>query len=181
MPDRRELPQLLPSSRPCGWPTTRPLTPPSGRPRRKSWRNASGGNSDAATVATAGIAPVGVVAPGVATKMVGVATTTTAAGVAAVVEAREARRVMAVAQGAGKGAALVSTTGAMAAAVAVATESGGTAREDVQRGTARQPPPDCLRPRAPRRVDHVLAGNRCRESWQKEHLGLSLLPFCWVC
>ena len=100
------------------------------------------------TVATAGTAPVGVVAPGVAAKTVGVTTTTTVAGVAAVVEAGEARRVLVVFQGAPEGATLVATTGAVAAALAEATEGGGTAREDVQRGTARQPPPAHLQPRA---------------------------------
>ena len=44
----------------------------------KSWQNETGGNSDAATVATAGTATVGVSA-----KKVGEATTTTAAGVTA--------------------------------------------------------------------------------------------------
>ena len=81
-------------------------------------------------------------------KMVGVATTTTAAGVTAAVEAGEARRVLVVAQGAADGATLVATTGAVAAALAEVTEGGGGAREDVQRGTARQPPPARLRPRA---------------------------------
>ena len=48
---------------------------------------------------------MGVVAPGAAAKMVGVATTTTAAGMTAEVwEAREARRVLVVAQDAAKGA-----------------------------------------------------------------------------
>ena len=106
------------------------------------------GNSDAATVETAGTLPVGMVAPGVATKMVGVATTTTAAWVAAVVEAREARRVLVVAQGATEGETLVAATGAVAAALAEATGGGGTARDDVQCGTARQPPPARLRLRA---------------------------------
>ena len=58
-------------------------------PRRTSWRNATGRNSDAATVATAGTATVVVAA-----KIVGVATTTTTAGVTAVVEAGEAHRVL---------------------------------------------------------------------------------------
>ena len=80
--------------------------------------------------------------------MVGVATTTTVAGVAAVVEARKARRVLVVAQCAAEGASLVAAFGAVAEALAEATEGGGMAREDVQRGTARQPPPARLRPRA---------------------------------
>ena len=53
-----------------------------------------------------------------------------------------------VAQGAAEGATLSATTGAVAAALAEVKEGGGTAREDVQRGTARQPPPARLRPRA---------------------------------
>ena len=53
-----------------------------------------------------------------------------------------------VAQGAAEGGNLFATTGAVAAALAEATEGGGTAQEHVQRGTARQPPPACLRPRA---------------------------------
>ena len=58
------------------------------KPRRKSWRNATRGNSDATTVATAWTATVRMAA-----KMVGVATITTVAGVTAVVEAGEAHRV----------------------------------------------------------------------------------------
>ena len=58
-------------------------------PRRKGWQNEIGGNRDAATVTTAGVATVGV-----AVKMVGVATTTTAAGVTAVMVAGEAHRVL---------------------------------------------------------------------------------------
>ena len=104
--------------------------------------------SDAATVAIAGTATVGVVAPGVAEKMVGVATTTAAAGVAVVVEAGEVRRVLVVARDVAKGATVVATTGAVAAALSEATEGGGMAREDVQRGTARLPPPAHLRLRA---------------------------------
>ena len=56
--------------------------------------------------------------------------------------------MLVVAQGTADGAALVPTTGAVAAALAEAAEGGGTAREDVQRGTARQPTSVCLRPRA---------------------------------
>ena len=78
----------------------------------------------------------------------GVATTTTASGVAVVVEVREARGVLVVAQRTAKGTTLVATTGAVTAAMAETTEGGGTAREDVQRGTDRQPPPARVRPRA---------------------------------
>ena len=56
--------------------------------QRNCWRNALGGNSDAATVATTGTAPMGMVAPGVATRIMEVATTTTPAWLAAVMEAR---------------------------------------------------------------------------------------------
>ena len=66
-----------------------PLPCLSAEPRRKSWWNETGGNSDAAAVATAGTAT-----GGVAANMVGVATTTTAVGVTAVVEAGEAHRVL---------------------------------------------------------------------------------------
>ena len=54
--------------------------------------------SNTATVAIAGTATVGVVAPGVAEKIVGVTTTITAARAAVVVEANDARRVLVVAQ-----------------------------------------------------------------------------------
>ena len=57
-------------------------------PRRKSRTNATGGNGDTATVATAGTAAVGVTA-----NMVGMATTTIAAGVTAVMEGGEAHRL----------------------------------------------------------------------------------------
>ena len=85
-----------------------------------------------------------VVAPGVAKTMVGVVV----AGVIAVVEAGEARRVLGVAQGAADGPSLVVSTEEVAASVAESTEGGGTSREYVQSGTARQPPPARLRPRA---------------------------------
>ena len=58
-------------------------------PRTKSWQTKTGGNSDAAIVATARTSSVGVAA-----KMVGATTTTTTAGVTAVVEAGEAHRVL---------------------------------------------------------------------------------------
>ena len=57
--------------------------------RRESCRNSTGRNSHAATAATVETATVGVSA-----KMLGVATTTTTAGVTAVVEAGEAHRVL---------------------------------------------------------------------------------------
>ena len=79
--------------------------------------------------------------------MVGVANTIAAAGMTAVVEVGEARRLLVVAQGTANGAPLVATTRAVATALVEATEGGGTARENVQRGTARQPPPARLRPR----------------------------------
>ena len=80
--------------------------------------------------------------------IVGVATTTTAAMVAMVVEAREARRVLVVAQDAAKGETRAEPTGVVAAALGEAPEGGGTAHEVVQRGTARPPPLACLRARA---------------------------------
>ena len=78
------------------------------------------------TLAIAGTATVGVVAPGVAAKKV---------------EAEEARRALVVAQDAAKGATRVTKTEAVAAALGEAPEGGGTAQEAVQRGTARPPPP----------------------------------------
>ena len=128
---------------PVFWPT--PEEKSEERNRRKT---------DAATAAIAGTATVGVVAPGVVAAklketaiMVGVATTTTAAEVAVVVDAGEARRVFVVAQDAAKGPIRVETTGATAASLGKALECGG-GREDEWRGAARQPPPVRLRPRA---------------------------------
>ena len=149
MPGRREPPRPLPSSNPRGWPTTRPPTPSSGRSRRKSLRKATAVNSEAAAAATAGTAPVGAVAPGVAAKIMGVATPTTAAGVAAaVVEVRLARRVMVVAQDAANEASRTEPTGVMAAALGEAPEGIGTSNEVVQRGMTRPPPPARVRARA---------------------------------
>ena len=79
--------------------------------------------------------------------MVGVVATTTAAGVATLVEAREERRVLVVAQSAAKGATKPEPTGAAAEVREEAPEDGGTAHEGAQRGTARQPPPPRLRAR----------------------------------
>ena len=87
---------------------------------------------------------MGVLIPGAAAKLVGVVTTT-AARVAAVMEAREARPELVVAQNAAKGATSVATTRAVAAALGETQESGGTAQDGVQRGKARQPPPARLR------------------------------------
>ena len=53
-----------------------------------------------------------------------------------------------VPEGAAEGATLVQQPGQFAAARAEATDGGGMARKDVQRGTARQPSPARLRPRA---------------------------------
>ena len=64
------------------------------------------------------------------------------------VEAEEKRRVLVVTQVAAGGATVVATTGTVAAAPAEPTEEGRTAREYVQRGTARQPLPARLRLRA---------------------------------
>ena len=110
-------PDTCPRRGPATGATTRPPTPFSGRPRRKSWRNPSGGNSDTAEATTAGTEPVGVVAPGVPAKMVGVATTTTAAGATAtMVKAGEGRRVLVAALDASKGETRPEPTGAAAAA-----------------------------------------------------------------
>ena len=53
-----------------------------------------------------------------------------------------------VPEGAAEVATLVQQPGQLAADLAEATEGGEMAREGVQRGTARQPPPARLRPRA---------------------------------
>ena len=53
-----------------------------------------------------------------------------------------------LAEGAAEGATLVQQPGQLAAALAKATEGVGTAREDVLRGTTRQPPPARLRSQA---------------------------------
>ena len=89
MQDRRERRRLLPSSRPCGWPTKRPPTLFSSRTpgeelakcnRGKQRRTNSGDRGDCNR------AGVG--------KILGVATTTTAAGVTAGAKAVEAHRVL---------------------------------------------------------------------------------------
>ena len=91
---------------------------------------------------------MGVVAPGVVSATVGVATPTTTAGVTAVAEAEEARLGLVMARDAAKGVASEEATGAVAAALGVAMVEDGTAREDVPTGTARRPPSARLRPRA---------------------------------
>ena len=63
--------------------------------------------------------------------MVAMSTITNAAGVAAVVEAREARRGPVVAQGAAEWTTSAATPGAEAATLAEATDGGGTARDEV--------------------------------------------------
>ena len=104
--------------------------------------------------AIGGTETVEVVAPGMVAarlretgKMVRMVATTTAAGVATVVEAREARRVPVVAQSAAKGATRPEPTRAGAVAREDAPEDGETAHEGVQRGTARPSPPARLRAR----------------------------------
>ena len=78
-------------------------------------------------------------------EMVGMVATTTAAGVATMVEAREERRVLVVAYSAAKGATRFEPTGAAFAAWEEAPEDRGTVHEDLQSGAARQPPPARLR------------------------------------
>ena len=73
---------------------------------------------------------------------------TTAAGEAAVVEARQARLVLVVAQDAAKGASMPEPTGAVAAAREKAQEGVQAAHEGVQHGAADPLPPDRLRARA---------------------------------
>ena len=109
--------------------------------------------------------------------MVAMATFTYASGVAAVVEAREARRVPVVAQGAADWTTLAATTGAVAAALAEATDGGGTAREEVQHETASQPPPLVFG------LEHVtvVAGQMHRKPWLKENLCRRLSRSCCVC
>lgn len=91
---------------------------------------------DAATVVIAGTATVGLVARGVAAKMVETTTTTTGTGLAVMVEARKGHQVLAGAQDPAKGVAMVATIGAVAAALAVTLEGRGTAQVVVQRGKA---------------------------------------------
>ena len=79
--------------------------------------------------------------------MVGVVATTTAVGVATVVEAREGLRVVVVGQNAAKGATRHEPTGAAAAAREEAPEDGGTAPKGLQRETARPPSPARIRAR----------------------------------
>ena len=83
--------------------------------------------SDAATFAIAGTASVGVVDPEVTTIHGGGGDHHHRRGVAAVVEVGWARRVRVVAQHAAKGATMVATTKAVAAALVEATEGRGTA------------------------------------------------------
>ena len=71
--------------------------------------------------------------------MMGVAITTAAAVVTAMVKAAGGASGAGVAQGTADGATLVATTGVVDEAMA----------EDVQRGTARQPPPARRWPQAP--------------------------------
>ena len=86
-----------------------------------------------------------------------------------------------VPEGAAEGATFVQQPGQLAAALAEATEGGGMTGEDVQRGKARQPPPARLRLPARTSEVVVVAGKKCQEQWQEEHLGLRLLPSCCVC
>ena len=79
--------------------------------------------------------------------MVEVVATTTAAGVATGVEAREERRVLMVAHSAAKGVTKPEPTCAAAAAREETPEDGGTTHEGLQRETGHQPPPARLRAR----------------------------------
>ena len=86
-----------------------------------------------------------------------------------------------MAEGAAEGATLVQQPGQLAAALAKVTEGRGKAREDIQRNgssTSSRSSPSSS-------TDHsevaVVAGKRCQEPWQEEHLGLKLSPSCCVC
>ena len=152
---------------------------------------------------------------GVAAKMVGVATTTTAAGVIAMVEAGEAHQVLvwlrapprgplwsnnrggwpqhwrrqrrAEERGCGlgrrRGGNFGPTTRAVAAALAEAKEGGGMAREECPAWDGSSP--SSRSSSFSRTDDHsevaVVAGKRCEELRQEEHLGLRLSPSCCVC
>ena len=79
--------------------------------------------------------------------MVGVVATTTAAVMATVVEAREERRVLVVANSTAKGETRPELTRATVPAREVAPEDGETTHEGPQRGTARQRLPAHLQAR----------------------------------
>ena len=173
--------------------------------RRKRWRNATGVNSDTATVATAGTANVGVAA-----NMVGVATTTAAAGVTGGGGAPGAG----LAKGAAETATLSKQPGQLAAALAEATEGGETAvwlrapprgrlwsniqgrgrssgegkggrRNNARGRSAWGGSTTSSRSSSSLSLEHsgiaVVAGKRCQELWQEEHLGLRLSPSRFVC
>ena len=106
-------------------------------------------NTMAATVSVGAMSPVVAATKlGEATLVVGLATTTTRARLAAVMEVVGARRVLVVAEDAAKGATRVATTGAVNASLGEAPKNGRTAREAVERGMARPPPPARLLSRA---------------------------------
>ena len=95
-----------------------------------------------------GTAPVGVVDSGVAAKIVGVATTTTAAGVTAVVEVGEVHRVLVWLRAPPRRQHWSQQPGQWSQLWRRQRRAEEWPREDFQRGTARQPPPARLRPRA---------------------------------
>ena len=141
-------------------------------PRRKSWQNETGGNSNAATVATVGAAA----------KMVGVATTTTTAGVTAVVEAGEAHRAR-CGSGRHRGGNFGPTTGAVGRS---SGEGNGGCRNGARGRSAWAGSSTSSRSSSFSSTDDhsevaVVAGKRCQEPWQDKHLGLRLSPFCCVC
>ena len=113
---------------------------------------------------------------GVAAKMVGVATTTTTAGVTAVVETGEAHLVLVWLRAPPKEQFWSNNQGSGR------SSSGGMVQEE---RSAWDGSLTSLRSSSFLNTNDVsevvvVAGKRCREPWQEEHLGLRLSPSCCV-
>ena len=129
------------------------------------------GNSDEATVTTAWTATVEVEA-----QILGVTTTTSTAGVTSV-EAGEAHRVLMWLRAPPRGNLWSNNQGSGR------SSGGGMAREE---RLAWDGSPTSSRSSSFSSTDNhseaaVVAGKRCQELWQEEHLGLRLSPSCCVC
>ena len=134
------------------------------RPSENDLAERNGGDSDAATVATAGSQPWGV-----AVEMVGVVTTTTVAGVTAVVEVGKVQRVLVWLRAPPRGHFWFNNEGSGH------SSGGGMARGE--RSTWGGSSTSFRSFSFSKMDDHsevdVVADKRCQEPWQEEHLGLT--------
>ena len=116
---------------------------------------------------------------GVAANMVGVATTTTAAGMTAVVEAGETHRVLVWLRAPPRGQ--ISSNNRGSSGEGNGGRRNGARGRSVWNGSSTSSRSSLFSSTDGHSEVAVVAGKRYQEPWQEEHLSLRLSPSCCVC